>query len=277
MRLSRIIEAVYWQPWFITHAGHSAIRQIVERKLDQSCEPNKVKASVKDDIEAMFGKTPEREMIGSVAVVPIVGTLARGVTPIEKSCGVRDYAAICDDIEWALNEPSAESIFLNIDSPGGSVSGCHECYQAITEANKRKPVTSYTEGQICSAAYYLACGSGQIIATPSSFIGSIGVILQVLDSSKLYEASGLKMHTIRSGPLKAPGMEGDEITTEQLMNLKEMVDGLATTFKATVSGHRNLIDDGSMQGQVFRASEAMECGFVDWVVNNKREALALLN
>lgn len=276
MKLSHVIEAVYWHPWFITQAGHSSVRQTVERKLAMTYD-DASKAAKSISIEDVLGKPPERGMVGSVARIPIVGTLARGISPIEKACGVRDYKAIADDLEWALESSAAESILLYIDSPGGAVNGCHECYQQILEAGKIKKVYAYTEGQICSAAYYLASACESIIATPSSFIGSIGVILQVLDSSKLYEASGLKMHTLRSGPLKAPGMEGDEITEEQLRNLQDLVNGLADQFKGTVSQHRPLISEESMQGQVFRGSEASDLGFVDWVVNSEREAMSLLN
>lgn len=279
MRLSHVIEAVYWKPWFINQHAHAAIRAVIERKLGavKTQEDPKLIQPQGLSVDEMFDKPMEREVVGSVARIPIVGTLARGASKIEKAyCGLRDYKEIAEDLAWARDNASVSGVLLHMDTPGGMVNGCHECYEEIVQTSKVKPTYAFTEGQICSAGYYLGSACDQIIATPSSFIGSIGVLLQVLDNSKYYEAVGLKMHTLRSGELKAPGVDGDVVTDEQLQNLQSLVDGLAAEFKGVVSGHRPLIDEGSMQGQVFRASEAKDRGLIDLIVNNEREAMALL-
>lgn len=280
MRLAHVIEAVYSRPWFITADAHRSVRMVLDKKLGKGL----FEASQEDagkilsaERVGLFGPVESMRVVGRTAIIPVKGILARGVMPIEKSCGVTDYKDVSMDIREAVNDANIDSIFLDMDSPGGTCNGCHEAYEEILAASAVKPVVAFTEGQMCSACYYLASGAGEIVGTPSSVIGSIGVILQVLDASKAYEGAGYKMHVMRSGPYKAIGVDGDTVTEEQIQHLQETVDRLAGIFKSVVSNHRGITDEGSMDGRVFYgAQDAMNAGLVDRVVNNEQEALAIL-
>lgn len=279
MRLAHVIEAVMHKPWAITSEGHRSIVWALEKKLSRSL----IEASDEDakrvfsaERQGLFGPLDSMEIKGTTAFIPVHGILARKVSMIEKSCGVVDYCDIEDDIDEAVNDPNVKSILLDIDSPGGTVNGLYEAFDKIKAASGIKPIIAFTEGQMCSAAYYLACGCTAIVASPSSSVGSIGCVLQALDDSKAYQDAGLKMNTLRSDPLKAIGCPGDEITPEQIAYLQAIVDECAARFKETVINQRGLISEDALDGRVFSADEALAYSLIDLVANEEEEALALI-
>lgn len=279
MRLAHVIDAVMNRPWAITAEGHRSIVWALEKKLSKGmleASEADVKRVLSADREGLFGKLESMEVKGMVAYIPVYGILSRRVGLIEKSCGVVDYADIQTDLSEAANDPNVSTILLCIDSPGGTVSGLYECFDAIQKANATKPVIAFTGGQMCSAAYYLACGCTAIFASPSSSVGSVGCVIQALDDSKAFEAQGLKMHTLRSDPLKAIGCDGEEITSEQISYLQAIVDECAGRFKDVVINHRGLIVEDALDGRVFFADEALGHGLIDAIAMDESEAVSLV-
>ncbi len=76
-----------------------------------------------------------------------------------------------------------KAVFLDIDSPGGTVAGTPELAAAVASLNERKPVYAFSSGLMCSAAYWIASQARAIYATPSAQVGSIGVVQAVIDNS----------------------------------------------------------------------------------------------
>ncbi len=64
--------------------------------------------------------------------------------------------SFANDFQQALNNPAISNIILHIDSPGGMVTGVHECAEMIYQARGKKPMTAYVSGMAASAAYWLA-------------------------------------------------------------------------------------------------------------------------
>ncbi len=72
---------------------------------------------------------------------------------------------------------SIKSIILDINSPGGAVTGTELAADAVYAANKRKPVVAYVDPLCASAAYWIGSQAGTIVAaTRAADIGSIGVL-----------------------------------------------------------------------------------------------------
>ncbi|MFP3427622.1 S49 family peptidase, partial [Pseudoalteromonas sp. SIMBA_162] len=69
-------------------------------------------------------------------------------------------------------------VVLDINSPGGSPVQSQRVYDELMRLRERgdKPVIAVIEDLGASGAYYMAAGAGEIIAAPSSLVGSIGVI-----------------------------------------------------------------------------------------------------
>jgi ClpP class serine protease len=136
-----------------------------------------------DILTALFGEMPKPYKVGSVGVVPIVGVMGKGLSPIEKALGACDV----DDVAYAIagfcKDKKCKSIMLDISSPGGSVAGIPELANVVREASARKNVVAFTDTECASAAYWVGSQANQFICTPSASVGSIGVYMVVPDAA----------------------------------------------------------------------------------------------
>lgn len=258
MKFQHIIRVVTSEPWLITPAAHDSILKLIEAHT--SGQP------VADLAELFDKEQPAMHIDESgVAVIPVKGVIGKGLSAIEKSCGAVGVEDIARDLAQANADPTVQAIMLDIDSPGGSVSGVPELGEAIS--NSRKTVFAYTEGQMASAAYWLAAGARQIYATKSADIGSIGVYLPWADQSKRYEAEGVKMEVIKNtgGTFKGMGVPGTSLTEAQRAHLQERVDDIFAMFTNHVTSHRPQVKAEAMQGQSLMAEKALAAGLIDQI------------
>ena len=96
-------------------------------------------------------------------------------------------------------------VLLRIDSPGGAAGTSEEIYQAIKAIATKKPVVASIGNTGCSGAYMIACAADYIMATKMAIVGSVGVIMQIPNVSKVKEKIGIDMITIKSGKMKDIG------------------------------------------------------------------------
>jgi len=96
-----------------------------------------------------------------------------------------------------------KGVIVRIDSPGGSTAGSEALYEAIRKLAKDKPVVAVMDTIAASGGYITAIATDHIIARGNTITGSIGVIFQWAEFSKLMDTLGIKMEEIKSGELKA--------------------------------------------------------------------------
>lgn len=274
MRYQHIIEAVYHQPWLITPQGHAAVRALVESHLAESAM--QFEAAKREGV-GPCGENVEleqMEIIDGIAHIPVPGVIGQKLSGIEKGSGAVDVLDIEADIEEAEASEEVRSIFFDIDSPGGMVSGTPELADRILQIEK--PNFAFTRGMIASAAYWLASATDGIFATKSADIGSIGVYLPWIDYTKALDQKGIKVELIKAGRLKGAGFPGVALSEEQRAHLQAGVDQIYEMFTNHVLMNRGEIDSESMQGQTFLAEAALERGLIDGIVSSKAEVLAFL-
>lgn len=260
MRLSHIIQAVYMRPWLITASGWKAIDALVQSKLaGEVAHPIQADAGLD-----FFGDPlPAPYKVGKTAVIPIRGVIGRRLGSFEKSCGACDTMDIESAIIAAEADSSIDRIILDIDSPGGTVTGVPEAAQVVASAHKQ--VVAVTEGMICSAAYWLASGADSIYATKTADVGSIGVYQAWVDSSLNYAMDGYKAEIIKAGKYKAEGYPGTSISPEYRAMLQAEVDQIYGWFTAHVTAQRPQITNATMQGQTFMGEAAANAGLIDGI------------
>jgi len=87
------------------------------------------------------------------------------------------YPEIQAEIAQALGDDDVNDIVLDINSPGGGVTGFVETTKIIRNARKKKPIRSEITGNAFSAGYGLAAQANEIVAMdPMSEVGSIGAM-----------------------------------------------------------------------------------------------------
>ena len=242
------------QPWLITL---EAYRELCTVNFQSPAQGN-----------AVDEKAQPYELLNGLATVRIHGTMLRQVSPRQKAisaiCGVRlcSMEETADALLQAAADPAVHTILLDIDSPGGTVNGTPELAQVVRTIAKDKHVYAFTAGQCCSAAYWVASQADVIYAAPSATVGSIGVILPVVDSSAFYDRCGLKMEVFSAGKYKSTGMDGTSLTAEQRDRLTQQVNDTWGRFKQAVT-RRRTIDETDMEGQSFYGTDAREKKLVD--------------
>lgn len=172
-------------------------------------------------------------------------------------------------------DPSIKGVLLTINSPGGTVVGTAEMARAINSLAAEKPVICVVDEMAASAGYWPAAASGNIYATPSADIGSVGVYALHLNLAKTYEkiyASDLTL--IRNGERKAESLR--EMTPEMQEAWQAEVDMIADKFRAAVRSFRGTdIADEHLQGHCLSGEAALSAGLVDFVSDDPRtQALA---
>lgn len=169
-------------------------------------------------------------------------------------------ATSSEDIGEALREAGErddiKAVFLNIDSPGGTVAGTPELAAAVKALNGSKPVYAFSSGLMCSAAYWIASQARAIYATPSAQVGSIGVVQAVIDNSAALDKAGIKVEVFSVGKYKAMGAPGTPLTDDQRELIQSNLAEIAAEFHDAVLSRGRAIPAEAMEGQTFSGKQA---------------------
>ena len=256
LRYPRIHHAVFFEPWAILESKHASIRAVLEAAMQ---------GNMLDLLDER--KPAEYAVADGIGIIPIEGVIGKGLSTMEKACGGVCVDEIGSMLGQAMADQSVQGIMLDINSPGGSVAGVPELADAISAASEVKPVMAYTDGEMASAAYWLAAGAKAIYATKSAVVGSIGVYIPWMDSSAFYAANGRKVEVIRNAgaDLKGMGIPGTSLSDDQRAHLQEHVDQVAKMFHDHVTGNRPTVGAGAMRGQAMLGQPAADAGLTDGV------------
>jgi signal peptide peptidase SppA len=213
---------------------------------------------------------------GGVAIVPIEGVLARKPSLFEMLDGVEDSANLLDLFNATVSNPEVNAVLLDMDSPGGFITGGPELADAVR--NSPKPVHVWTGGTMASLAYWVGSQGAQVTASRSSRVGSIGAYVVNRDYSKLFENAGVKVEVIKNSEadFKAAGVPGTSLTEDQRTQLQKGVQASFDEFKAAILSARPGVKAEAMKGQTFSGNEAVKLGLIDGITDTRAGAVALL-
>jgi capsid assembly protease len=139
----------------------------------------------------LLSKIPCIQARDNIAILPIAGLILPYETLFSQLLGATTLDTFTNDFQQALHNSDISSIILNIDSPGGAVTGIHECAEMIYQARGKKRITAYISGLGASAAYWLASACDEIVMDATASVGSIGVLSIHTDDKAQKEKNGL--------------------------------------------------------------------------------------
>lgn len=224
-----------------------------------------------DMLAQLFGAAPQPYVQDGIGIVPIVGVIGKGLSPLEKMMGAVDVNDVSAAIDQMASDPAVEKVALQISSPGGTVTGVEELANKVR--NLEKPTLAYTDSEMASAAYWIGSAADRVVASPSATVGSVGVYMAIPDYSKAAEMAGIKMVVIKSGIFKGAGIEGTSLDENQMGNLQAGVDEIHADFKAAVNMKRKMVKAEAMEGQVFSGKQAAAQGLVTGLADSFEKAL----
>jgi len=178
------------------------LRQAAEAKVNAL--PAKAQLAVRGPAKSQRQSVPYPSVDG-VAIVQVHGSLVNRGAWVGAYSGVTSYEGLRAQLRHALDDPDTTSVILDIDSAGGQAAGAFETATMVRQVAKAKPVVAIVDDMAASAAYAIASGAREIIVTPTSAVGSIGVLMLHLDHSARLEKAGVKPTLIRAGARKVDG------------------------------------------------------------------------
>ena len=219
----------------------------------------------------MVGKFLERipllrrlgQAVPTVADNRLEGVIAMRGT---RALNLRRFAGA---LERAFNTRGLKAVALAINSPGGSPVQSALIGQRIRLLAREKnlPVIAFVEDVAASGGYWLACAADEIIADPSSIVGSIGVISAGFGFKDLIARFGVERRVHTSGDRKAMLDPFRDENPEDVERLKRLQAEIHDGFKDWVRerrGSRLKGDDALLfSGEFWTARRGIEFGLVD--------------
>jgi len=223
------------------------------------------------DLAAPVGYTPATRAPtpanGSVAVIPIYGTLVRRTSGLEAESGLASYTGIAAQLDVALVSPEVAAILLDVDSPGGESGGVFDLADRIRTAAQIKPVWAVANDMAFSAAYALASAATRVFVARTGGVGSIGVIAMHVDQSVKDAKDGVRYTAVFAGERKNDLNPHEPISDAARAVLQAEVDRVYDLFVETVARHRGLDADAvrATEAGLFFGPDAVAAGLADAV------------
>ncbi|KLD99985.1 signal peptide peptidase SppA [Aliarcobacter butzleri] len=181
-----------------------------------------------------------------------------------------DVSKTLENIEKAKTDTNIKGVLFVVDSPGGAVAPSVEVAYAIKELKQIKPVVVYASGVIASGSYYASIWADKIIANPGSMVGSIGVIMQGVNTKELMDKIGIQTQTVKAGKYKESGTPTRKWTEFEEKQLQSVIDDTYNMFITDVATARNLDIKNYTSfadAKIFTSKQAKDVGLVDEVAN----------
>ncbi len=208
------------------------------------------------------------DTVAGVALIPVQGTLVNRLGTLRPYSGMTGYDGIRSNLMAALADKDVRAIMLDVDSPGGEVSGCFDLADTIYTARGIKPIWAILNDAAYSAAYALASACDRVTVPRTGGTGSVGVICMHVDMSKALERAGIAVTLIQYGARKADGHETQPLSDQALTRFQADVDRMGDLFVETVARNRAMAvaKVKATEATTFLGASGVSVGFADAVM-----------
>lgn len=257
--MGKKVDSLFASPFYINAEYAQSLipslyQTLVLGKISEKSEVDKEKDSISLKMDS--GRS------GSTATSVVVIGIKQ---PIQKfsdyyNLGSKSFMSIMANY---ANDPSVAGIVLDIDSGGGQVYGTGEFYDFIRAYSK--PTVAYTDGYMCSAAYYLGNATQYIVANKrADHIGSIGAYATIVDFNGLWEKLGAKVHEMYATESTEKNSDFREVFKGNYEPyIKNVLDPIVATFHADMKATRPGLKEAVFAGGTWTGTKSLEMGLVD--------------
>ncbi|MEX0701421.1 MAG: signal peptide peptidase SppA [Planctomycetales bacterium] len=191
-------------------------------------------------------------------------------------------------IDKAREDDRVKGVLVAVDSPGGLVADSHMIYHELQRLRRKKKVAVIMKRMAASGGYYVAMGAGpegRIFAEPTTWTGSIGVIIPHYDLTGLAEKMGVKSEPLKTGELKDALSPFRDLSDKERQVWTTIMDDAFQRFVAVIVDNRAALDRAQVEqlatGQVYTAQQALdgklidEIGYDEDAIEHLKKELAL--
>ncbi len=217
--------------------------------------------SIRKYLPGKLGKIPN-----IVPVVRLQGAIGLA-SPLRTGLSL---ATVAQPLERAFKMKDAPAVALVVNSPGGSPVQSRLIYQRIRALAKEheKDVLVFVEDVAASGGYMIAIAGDEIIADPSSIVGSIGVISAGFGFTDLISKLGIERRVYTAGEKKAVLDPFRPEREEDVLHLKALQQEVHETFVSLVKERRgDVLSEAPdlYSGLFWTGRTARDLGLVDQI------------
>lgn len=207
-----------------------------------------------------------------VGTISVEGPITYKSTGWEALCGGCSYESVVEQFN-SMVDMGAKTVILWADSGGGEAYGMMETGRFLRKRADEAgiKILTYVDGLSASACYGLSCIADEVIANPNAEVGSIGVVVRLINDSKALEQKGYERTFVYAGGNKVPFNAEGEFREEFLADIQGKVDSLYEEFTAYVSEMRDIPVDQvkSTEAKVFMVKDSISLGLVDKIMTHE--------
>lgn len=189
---------------------------------------------------------------------------------------------LIEQIDKALKDDAVKGVLLSVDSGGGFVADSHQIYARLLKLSDKKPVFVQMKRMAASGGYYIAMGSGtkgKIFAEPTTWTGSIGVIIPRYDVSQLASKLGVASDPLKTGEFKDSLSPFKPLSDNEKKLWENILNQSFDQFLSVIDDNRDTLTMEQIRrlatGEVFTAKDAKQNGLID-EIGFEDDALAAL-
>lgn len=206
------------------------------------------------------------ERIGLIHIDGVITGQKSEINPFMTTGGTSSETVV-EQLEEARKDSNIKAVVIRVNSPGGSAAASQEIFNAIKKYRESGKKVIISMGDLAaSGGYYVSAPADAIYANPGTLVGSIGVIMQLMNYEGLFEMIGLDEVTIKSGKYKDIGNPMREITPQEKKILQNILDEVHKQFKEAVMEGRGMTAqevDKIATGEIWSGRQAKDVGLVD--------------
>ena len=200
----------------------------------------------------------------------ITGTLVAKAGENDADCmELTSYEKLHSTFQKQVNE-GIQELVLHVNSGGGSAFSCFEMAKEVKDLATSKGIKIYAwvDGLSASAAYAWTSIADEIVARKDSEVGSVGVVVQLINNSKMLENIGITRQFVYHGDQKIPFTDSGEFSPQFISSIQKKVDKTGLEFNTFVASNRNMsVEDViATNAEVFDADQALAVGFIDKIM-----------
>ena len=191
-----------------------------------------------------------------VAIVPLRGAIGVSVR-------ATDFIPLFDSLR---KRRTVKAVVVDIDSPGGAVSGSARIHEALARLAAEKPVIAFS-GELCaSGGYLIACAARRFVVQPAAVIGSIGVISVHPVAVDFLRRHGLDVRVTKTGALKDSGAFWRAPNEQDIAKEEALVGEFFNLFLERIESGRKMDPIRIRElatGEVFSGRQGVANGLAD--------------
>ncbi len=174
-------------------------------------------------------------------------------------------------LEKAEKDKDIKALLIKMNSPGGTVTASDIIFHLLKEYKEKTKVRVYVQVMdlAASGGYYVAIAGDEIIAHPTSLIGSIGVIALKVNLKELMTKVGVSWEIVKSGDKKDFMSPFRSFTKEERELFQITIDRFHKRFVTKIAENRSDLDISQVQlladGRVFDAEHAKDLNLIDHI------------